>query len=572
MRLTSELLPKARKGDEVQVYFNLNAMGGAVYGKVPIPAPRKELLRRTVQRKLRGMGKPLRDTNKMLNTHLGGAIYSLVHGGKVIDHARSLRLVGDPVVFTTDPGAISRIRQKQTRDPCCYMEGHYAGRLTKEEIAYLWEHWGAFALRRGLEKEGWRRIGMNPFKSDTFVVYGRAGEEPTPLFTAREVVAMSDPKAPVGSPPSLILARDPNYTEKGYTRRETKGVRGVRKANPRRRNPIPQTLEHEGNRGTNRHLTAVYEGLADAYRVSMIPGMMGEHDLFRKSPSGRMDPERWERFVGSIRKEGIKYPALIIVEWGEFGKPSKKFEKMAPPWQDYEGPVDPGSDIVAHIYEGNHRTRAAIELGIPLPIEIRFFGGTEAYLDKSFGRNYELHLVRHIIKFGDDPTWKTRFTPPHRPAGWSPSDTGNPRRRNPKRIKTKLVDPSQVRLRGFSAKKTKIATPYIGPLLEEIRRMTGSRMKFPTPIVAMGKEEIREGRGVRDEGHEGGAGHGIYYPEYQLVKVNPNMEPIDILANIAHENLHHAAPDLHEVAVDQLTELVTRNVLGEANRGQPYAD
>ena len=146
-----------------------------------------------------------------------------------------------------------------------------------------------------------------------------------------------------------------------------------------------------------------------------------------------------------------------------------------------------------------------------------------------------------------------------------------PRQRNPKLIKTKLVSPSQVKLVGFPPKKKRIVEKHIPVALRAVQKKFDTRSKFPSPIYPMEPEEINEGRATIDKGHPKGAGHGMYFPYYQLVKINPNMEPIDILANVVHENIHHVDPQLRELEVKRLTVEIMDDVFGVPTDGRPYA-
>ena len=58
--------------------------------------------------------------------------------------------------------------------------------------------------------------------------------------------------------------------------------------------------------------------------------------------------------------------------------------------------VDPDKDIIATIYEGNHRARVAYQLGIPLPLEMKFFGGSERFLAEA-SPNSPLGIVYRMI-------------------------------------------------------------------------------------------------------------------------------------------------------------------------------
>jgi predicted GNAT family acetyltransferase len=146
-----------------------------------------------------------------------------------------------------------------------------------------------------------------------------------------------------------------------------------------------------------------------------------------------------------------------------------------------------------------------------------------------------------------------------------------PLQRNPKPIKTKLVPPSRVRLVGFCPKKTKIIEKHIPVALKAVQQVFKTRSKFPSPIYPMEPEEIAEGRSSVDKGHPLGAGHGMYFPMFQLVKINPNMEPIDILANVVHENIHHIDPTIEELTVRDLTVNIMEEVFGVPTDGRPYA-
>ena len=143
---------------------------------------------------------------------------------------------------------------------------------------------------------------------------------------------------------------------------------------------------------------------------------------------------------------------------------------------------------------------------------------------------------------------------------------------NPKQIKTKLVEPEQIQFMGFDKKKVEAIRPYIPEALKVARRRTGSRRKFPTPIVAMAPNEIMFGRTIVDKGHPRGAGHGMYFERFQLIKINPYMDPIDLLANVVHENLHHLDPNLPEEVVAITTAEIMDECFGIYTLGRPLAD
>ncbi len=145
-------------------------------------------------------------------------------------------------------------------------------------------------------------------------------------------------------------------------------------------------------------------------------------------------------------------------------------------------------------------------------------------------------------------------------------------RANPKQIKTTLVEPSQIQFIGFDQDKVDAIRPHIPKALRVARRRAGSRRKFPTPIVAMAPNEIMYGRTVVDRGHPRGAGHGMYFQNFQLVKINPYMDSIDILANVIHENLHHLDPSLPEEVVAITTAEIMEECFGIYTLGRPLAE
>ena len=146
----------------------------------------------------------------------------------------------------------------------------------------------------------------------------------------------------------------------------------------------------------------------------------------------------------------------------------------------------------------------------------------------------------------------------------------NPRRR--RNGSTRLVPKEQVRMVGFCPKKTKIVQPEIKHALALIEKIEQRKILFPTPIRPMTKEEFMDGRSVIDNGHPNGAGHGQYDPNKQEVAINGNMESFDLIANIFHENLHHARPDWTEEQVRDLTGEAMLYLYGEYNLGKPYAE
>jgi hypothetical protein len=139
-------------------------------------------------------------------------------------------------------------------------------------------------------------------------------------------------------------------------------------------------------------------------------------------------------------------------------------------------------------------------------------------------------------------------------------------------VKTTMVEPRQLEFWGFNKNKIREIRRWIPIVLKDAQRRTKSKRKFPSPIVAMSKEEIGEGQSVVDKAHPKGAGHGLYYIDYQLVKVNPHMEPLNILANVLHENIHHLRPDWGEIKTKRLTGEIMHDHFGEEMFGQPVME
>lgn len=144
-------------------------------------------------------------------------------------------------------------------------------------------------------------------------------------------------------------------------------------------------------------------------------------------------------------------------------------------------------------------------------------------------------------------------------------------KKNPRKsIKTELVTPDRIQFRGFNREKIRAIRPLIPVVLKEAQKQVGVRGKFPSPICAMTQEEIYDSAKIVDKAHPHGAGHGLYYINFQLVKINKHMEPIDLLANVLHENIHHLDPDLSEVAVRKLTGDIMKKCTGIRTYGQPF--
>lgn len=111
-----------------------------------------------------------------------------------------------------------------------------------------------------------------------------------------------------------------------------------------------------GDRNT---VTGRIDGELSTQLLLTIPGENDEQRLFEdnKWGTGRYDEDGWKELVESIKREGIKERVFVVVD------------------QD-------GGRIIPTVYEGNHRIRAAYQVGVDeIPVEVRFFGHAECDLD-----------------------------------------------------------------------------------------------------------------------------------------------------------------------------------------------
>lgn len=86
-------------------------------------------------------------------------------------------------------------------------------------------------------------------------------------------------------------------------------------------------------------------GIVAPQRIQSVPGHKGEDQLFKRSPTGRMDARKWKSFVQSVREHGVLEPVTL--------------------WVSEQGAVT--------VFEGNHRIRAALAVGAVVPVEISYF-------------------------------------------------------------------------------------------------------------------------------------------------------------------------------------------------------
>jgi hypothetical protein len=117
----------------------------------------------------------------------------------------------------------------------------------------------------------------------------------------------------------------------------------------------------------NQHLTATYRGFAickdNGGPITRMKGKKGEHERgFRRGSglgTGRYDFDEWQALKADVAKRGIQEPVLIVAEWK-------------------------GDDIIARVYEGNHRIRLGCQTDQPIPVEIKFFGKSEEHIEEDY--------------------------------------------------------------------------------------------------------------------------------------------------------------------------------------------
>ena len=276
-------------------------------------------------------------------------------------------------------------------------------------------------------------------------------------------------------------------------------------------------------------------------------------------------------YAGKIDKK--EFIQLWQHEANWFGQPERKESRRYNPKRQNRGPVpirmnpnDRSGPINAWIKKG----RAGSEIQALL-FDKDYFTGRQA---RKWIKDHEFvapkcHATKNFLRYRQadpDQFEKGSFRTITLTDGIK-ATVGIPRLyKNPK-YPIRLVSPSQVRLKGFSREKTREVEEYLIPSLKEIEKIAGKRIKFPSPIYPMTKAEIDEGREIVDKGHPQGAGHGVFYPSYNLIKVNASMDSDEILANVIHENLHFAFPLATEIDVDKMVGILTYKILGYSTLG-----
>jgi len=186
----------------------------------------------------------------------------------------------------------------------------------------------------------------------------------------------------------------------------------VTQRNPQ--NPMRETGGGYFQMGNNDHQTAEFIGTVDPKWVVQLRGQNNEHRLFDGGEgTGRYSEADWQSLLNSIEKDGFMPEgngAFIIVEFGKNGKKTRDADTRVTremlkrygdewgyPMEAAAALIDPDTDIIATVYEGNHRARAAYQLGIPLPLEMRFFGGSHQFL-KEASPSSPLGIVYQMIE------------------------------------------------------------------------------------------------------------------------------------------------------------------------------
>jgi hypothetical protein len=195
-------------GERVKVYFNLNAQYNKQYGQLREPPTDEQIQEFMERRKCQivlaeheGKCLPTRPNESQIRgMYASGAVYSVQayrdRRWLVSAHARAVAI--HDVVFTTSGTKIKEIRNKRSKDPCCFGDG------------YLMSH--GEAAKRLLQRrlnEPHAIVGINPMRNDTFVVMAPETSDMEPgdeVFTADLAIFTDNPNPRVGSPPGLVYA------------------------------------------------------------------------------------------------------------------------------------------------------------------------------------------------------------------------------------------------------------------------------------------------------------------------------------------------------------------------------
>ena len=131
-----------------------------------------------------------------------------------------------------------------------------------------------------------------------------------------------------------------------------------------------------GEEKNNSHVTAVYKGFGRCTFMKYLKGKNREHkrwDFQRGSDRGRgrYSFDEWKKLKLDVIERGIQNAVFIVVDWD-------------------------GDRIIGRVYEGNHRIRLGCQTDQPIPVEIRFFGKSEEFVNED---NFDFDIYR-LVRYG----------------------------------------------------------------------------------------------------------------------------------------------------------------------------
>lgn len=134
--------------------------------------------------------------------------------------------------------------------------------------------------------------------------------------------------------------------------------------------------------GTNRHTTRWDRGTMPAQDLLGLKGSYGEHRRFANDPTGGYGTAKWAAFLDDIRRNGVTGTVDIRVWWtDDLPGDVKRMLAGKGTWSLPPMPGEILAPVEAFIYEGNHRARAAAELGLEVPVQITYYGHAEKRVD-----------------------------------------------------------------------------------------------------------------------------------------------------------------------------------------------
>ena len=215
---TKKPLEDLKKGTQVKVYFNLQAMYGNIFGGIDISANAKKDLISQMTGKVDGKGLSAKDK---ANIFLSGSVYSLLgKDNKIASYARSGILQN--VTFEENQNTIKKIRESGSKTPCCFMIGKWQGELSSNQIYNTIKNFAQD--RTTFEKNGYFQVIFNPMRNDHFMCLlpnEQGGYTPHQIIGADELRFLSNVKTPkeidMRALPYLIFAKNPTTTRNLFT-------------------------------------------------------------------------------------------------------------------------------------------------------------------------------------------------------------------------------------------------------------------------------------------------------------------------------------------------------------------